>query len=150
MPVYVTHNEAETDALAGRVARAMPPGTVLALHGPMGAGKTRFVRGLVSALGGDARAVSSPTFVLLHLYPTPGGTLHHLDAYRVRSEADFESIGFEELLDQPGWVCVEWPERVAGLLPPAPRTWRVEIRPGVDAAAGGSVREFVLPVLLPD
>lgn len=176
MYVYRSTSEAETDALARRIVRAVPRGSVLALHGPMGAGKTRLVRGIVAALGGQAAAVSSPTFVLLHVYATPAGKVYHLDAYRARSAADLEGIGFEEVLAEAGegpsgggagaasagWVCVEWPERVAELLPPPPRLVRVEIRP---VPAGGSgdpgevsgeegtvavARELVLPLALPD
>ncbi|MFN4244306.1 MAG: tRNA (adenosine(37)-N6)-threonylcarbamoyltransferase complex ATPase subunit type 1 TsaE [Tepidisphaerales bacterium] len=176
MHVYRSRSEAETDALAKRLIRAVPRGSVLALHGPMGAGKTRLVRGIVAALGGQAAAVSSPTFVLLHVYATPAGKVYHLDAYRTRSAADLEGIGFEEVLAEAaegvsgggvgaasgGWVCVEWPERVAELLPPPPRLVRVEIRPVCDETSGeygeGSgddgapalARELVLPVPLPD
>jgi tRNA threonylcarbamoyladenosine biosynthesis protein TsaE len=84
----------------------------------MGAGKTHFVRGLIQGLGGDARAVSSPTFVLLNVYDTGRFKVFHLDAYRVNGSEDFESIGFSELLEQGGVVVIEWAERVASLLPP--------------------------------
>jgi tRNA threonylcarbamoyladenosine biosynthesis protein TsaE len=92
-------------------------GECLALSGPMGAGKTHFVRGLVRGLGGDERAVSSPTFVLLNVYDTVRLKVFHLDAYRVGGPEDFESIGFAELLEQGGVVVVEWPERVVSILP---------------------------------
>lgn len=125
-------DEAGTDAVAARVAARLRPGDVIALEGPMGAGKTRFVRGLVRALGGEPRRVSSPTFVLLNVYPPGGGessglTVYHLDAYRVHSEADLEAIGFEELLGEGGVVVVEWPSRVPGLIPAG--AIRIEIEP---------------------
>jgi tRNA threonylcarbamoyladenosine biosynthesis protein TsaE len=107
----------QTEAIAGDLARSLRAGDVIALEGDLGAGKTQFVRGLVKAFGGDGRAVSSPTYVLLHVYPTPTLTIYHLDAYRVHGPADFEQIGFEELLEQGGIVVLEWPSRVPGLLP---------------------------------
>jgi tRNA threonylcarbamoyladenosine biosynthesis protein TsaE len=112
-----THSVEETMQLAARFAATLKPGQCIALDGQLGAGKTQFVRGLVTGLGGDPRAVSSPTYVLLHIYPTPRFPVHHLDAYRVAGPDDFESIGFTELLDQNALVVVEWPSRIQSLLP---------------------------------
>ena len=114
----ITHSVTETENVAARLAPTLSPGSCIALHGNLGAGKTQFVRGLVKGLGGDGRAVSSPTFVLLNVYPTPTLAVYHLDAYRVGGPEDFEAIGFPELLEQGGIVVVEWPERVEALIPP--------------------------------
>jgi tRNA threonylcarbamoyladenosine biosynthesis protein TsaE len=119
---------AETEAIAGIIARVCRGGEVIALYGDLGAGKTQFVRGLVRGLGGEPRAVSSPTFVLLNVYDGGRLTVYHLDAYRVSGPDDFEAIGFAELLDQGGVVAVEWPERVSSLLPAA-KLWRVMLTP---------------------
>jgi len=107
----------ETEAIAAELARTLRGGECVALHGDLGAGKTQFVRGLVRGLGGNPRAVSSPTFVLLNVYDAGRLTVYHLDAYRVGGAEDFEAIGFAELLDQNGVVVVEWAERVRDLLP---------------------------------
>lgn len=115
----------QTKSIAAELAATLRGGACVALYGDLGAGKTQFVRGLVRALGGDARAVSSPTFVLLNVYETPQFKVYHLDAYRVRGADDFESIGFSELLEQQdGIVIVEWAERVASLLPDS----RIQVR----------------------
>jgi tRNA threonylcarbamoyl adenosine modification protein YjeE len=119
----VSHASSSVDqtlALARSLAAHLRPNDVLALHGDLGAGKTQFVRGLVAGLGGSPRQVSSPTFVLLHVYDRPPIRLpvFHLDAYRVAGSDDFDAIGFPELLTQAGVVVVEWPQRVAALLPP--------------------------------
>jgi tRNA threonylcarbamoyladenosine biosynthesis protein TsaE len=113
----LTSAVAETEAVAAELAQTLAAGACVALYGDLGAGKTQFVRGLVRALGGNARAVSSPTFVLLKVYDGGRLTVYHLDAYRVRGAEDFESIGFTELLEQGGVVVVEWAERVERLLP---------------------------------
>ncbi len=115
--VYHSHNVDDTERIAGDLARTLRGGECIALNGDLGAGKTQFTRGLVKALGGDGRSVASPTFVLLHVYPTATLAVYHLDAYRVHGIEEFEQIGFEELLDQGGVVVVEWPSRVAELIP---------------------------------
>ena len=113
----------QTEQIAAEVAATLIGGEVIALHGDLGAGKTQFVRGLVRGLGGDPLRVSSPTYVLLHIYaPSPEAVdamrlpVFHLDAYRVGGADDFEAIGFSELLEQGGVVVVEWPSRVEELL----------------------------------
>jgi tRNA threonylcarbamoyladenosine biosynthesis protein TsaE len=131
----ISNSVEETEAIAAELARAFVGGECVALNGDLGAGKTQFVRGLVRGLNGPARAVSSPTFVLLNVYPGGRLTVYHLDAYRVSGPQDFESIGFPELLEQGGVVVVEWAERVKGLLPP--RSICVNIR-----AIGQGVREI--------
>ena len=122
----LSHSVEETEAAAAELAAQLRGGECVALYGEMGAGKTQFVRGLVKALGGSGRGVSSPTFVLLNVYHQIPQRLavYHLDAYRVSGDEEFEAIGFSELLGQGGVVVVEWPQRVESLLPPD----RVEVR----------------------
>lgn len=147
MPIETRESSSveQTERVAGELAATLVGGEVIALHGDLGAGKTQFVRGLVKGLGGDPRRVSSPTYVLLHLYAPSAEAadvmrlpVFHLDAYRVGGADDFEAIGFAELLEQGGVVVVEWPSRVEGLLPPGridvsieptgPMSRRIEIR----------------------
>ncbi len=123
---YISRSVAETEAIAGEIAESLHGGECMALYGDLGAGKTQFVRGLVRGLGGNPRAVSSPTFVLLNVYEAGRLSVYHLDAYRVNGADDFEDIGFSELLEQGGVVVVEWAERVASLLPPGHRVVRIE------------------------
>jgi len=105
-----------TIRIAAEFARWLRPGDVVALEGDLGAGKTQFVRGIVEGLGGDPSTVSSPTFVLLNIYDTPRGKVFHLDAYRIGCAEDLEAIGFDELLEQNGFVLVEWWGKVHGLI----------------------------------
>ena len=129
---YETRSVAETEAVAGDLARTLKPGASIALHGNLGAGKTQFVRGLLVGLGGNPRTVSSPTYVLLNVYDTGRMPLFHLDAYRVGGAEDFEAIGFSELFEHGGVVVVEWADRVRELLPPG--TIHVRIEPIGEAA----------------
>jgi tRNA threonylcarbamoyladenosine biosynthesis protein TsaE len=123
----ISRSVAQTQRIAAELARTLKGGECVALHGNLGAGKTQFVRGLVSALGANPRAVSSPTFVLLNVYPGGRLAVYHLDAYRVSGAQDFEAIGFGELLEQGGVVVVEWASKVAELLPAG--TIHVHIEP---------------------
>lgn len=123
---------ADTLAIGRAVAKLCRDGDVLALAGELGAGKTQLVRGLADGLGIDASRVASPTFVFLHEYepepeppPTDDAsrplTLVHLDAYRLTSDGDLATIGFD--LDDPDFragtvVTVEWPERLGGSIDP--------------------------------
>lgn len=114
-----TRGEEETIALAQRFAGALLAGDVVALHGELGAGKTRFVRGLAEGLGHDPSRVSSPTFVLAHVYDDMSGrmALVHVDAYRLASAEDLYSLGWDRLADGSSVVAVEWAERIAEGLP---------------------------------
>jgi tRNA threonylcarbamoyladenosine biosynthesis protein TsaE len=114
---YETRSVTETETVAAELARTLGPGSAIALHGNLGAGKTQFVRGLLVGLGGNPRTVSSPTYVLLNIYDTGRLPVFHLDAYRVNGPEDFEAIGFTELLEQGGVVVVEWADRITELLP---------------------------------
>jgi tRNA threonylcarbamoyladenosine biosynthesis protein TsaE len=122
---HVSESVEQTESIAAELAQHFVGGEVVALYGELGAGKTQFVRGLVRGLGGEGKSVSSPTYVLLNVYASGRLTLYHLDAYRIVGSEDFEAIGFGELLEQGGVVAVEWPQRVARLLPV--KTWHVRI-----------------------
>ena len=121
-----SHSVEETESIAAAVAGTLRGGECLALYGDLGAGKTQFVRGLVRGLGGNAHTVSSPTFVLLNVYDSGRLKVFHLDAYRVHGSAEFESIGFWELLEQGGVVVVEWAEKVQSSLPAKRTDIRIE------------------------
>ncbi len=111
-----TSSAEETQALAARLAAALPPGAVLALHGDLGAGKTTFVQGLARGLG-IQESVTSPTFAILALHRGAGKTLVHVDAYRLDGGRALEDLMIDDFLNPPWWVAVEWPEEVADWLP---------------------------------
>lgn len=113
----LTTSRPEETAAAGRdLAGRLAPGTTVALSGELGAGKTCFVRGLVAGWGGAPDA-TSPTFTLLHEYPTPRGPVWHLDLYRVRSAAEAWSAAHDELTGPDGLVVIEWADLFPEILP---------------------------------
>ena len=99
------------------------------LHGPLGAGKTTFVRHLLRALGVQGR-IKSPTYAVLEPYSLPGLAISHFDFYRFEDPREWEDAGFRELFAQPGLKLAEWPEKAAGALPAA--DLRITISPGDD------------------
>jgi len=115
MTTEVTRSPEETERLAETLAAGLTPGAVLRLTGPLGAGKTAFVRGLARGLGIDPDEVSSPTFTLIHEY---GGRLRlfHADLYRL-GPAAAEDLGLDELGVEDGVLAIEWPDRLAHALP---------------------------------
>jgi tRNA threonylcarbamoyladenosine biosynthesis protein TsaE len=109
---------AATETFGRRLGRLLFPGAVVALVGPLGAGKTHLTRAVAEGLGlTDGRAVSSPTFVLIQEYRARV-PIYHFDAYRLRGEAEFFDLGAHEYFDGAGVCLVEWADRVPGCLPP--------------------------------
>lgn len=125
----VTHcsaSEDDTERLGLRLGPSLRAGDVVVLSGPLGAGKTRFVRGLARGMGSSAH-VRSPSFLLVLTYPGPV-PLTHLDLYRLeRGEVD--ALGIEEAL-QDSALVVEWGERLPHSYLADALTLRIEILPG--------------------
>ena len=105
----------ETVALGRRIGERLEPGDVLALVGPLGAGKTQLTRGLAEGAGATER-VTSPTFKLVNEY-AGRVRLYHIDAYRIRGADDLAALGCDEFFDGDGAAVVEWADRVADVLP---------------------------------
>lgn len=103
-------------ALGREAASSMQPGTVVALVGGLGAGKTHWTKGLVAGLGSEA-AVTSPTFGLVHEYPGGRLAVFHLDFYRLEQADDLIALGWDEYLEAGGVVIAEWGDQFPELLP---------------------------------
>ena len=99
---------ADTEALGGSLAAELDPGDVVLVQGDLGAGKTTFVRGACRALGVTV-PVTSPTFTIGQLYPGEGGTIAHVDLYRLGSLADEEPELLADYLRPDTVAFVEWP-----------------------------------------
>lgn len=108
---------AHSAELAGNVAQ-LPHGTLVLLSGPLGVGKTTVTQMIAKALGSDAQ-VSSPTYTLVNEYPTPQGTLVHIDAYRLGDAMALEQLGLDEYLERGRLVIVEWGEELLHEFPEA-------------------------------
>ncbi|MFT3822135.1 MAG: tRNA (adenosine(37)-N6)-threonylcarbamoyltransferase complex ATPase subunit type 1 TsaE [Rubrivivax sp.] len=100
----------------GLAARPALRDATIELHGPLGAGKTTFVRHLLRALGVQGR-IKSPTFAVLEPYQLPGLAISHFDFYRFDDPREWEDAGFRELFAAPGLKLCEWPEKAQGMLP---------------------------------
>ncbi len=106
-----------TETLAGRLAQLLQPGDFISLHGELGAGKTRFARGVARGLGIDPSIpITSPTYTFLNIYEgrIP---LYHFDLYRLSGDDDVIALGFSEYFHGNGICLVEWSERIDSELP---------------------------------
>ena len=108
----------ESAALAREALGRAPTGSLLLLTGPLGAGKPTFTRLLGHELGSSA-AITSPTYTLVHEYPTPAGPLIHIDAYRLPNAAALTGLGLDDYLDRARLVVVEWGLPLKELYPQA-------------------------------
>lgn len=107
-------------ALGKELAQSLVAGSVLALQGGLGAGKTHFTKGIAQGLGCMSE-VTSPTFTLAHEYTGGRLPLFHFDFYRMDSEDEVIRIGWDEYLDDEAVIVVEWPDRFPRLFPSGTR-----------------------------
>jgi tRNA threonylcarbamoyladenosine biosynthesis protein TsaE len=114
---FHAEDEAATQRLGQALADALPPGTVVALVGTLGAGKTRLVQAFAAASGVPPDEATSPTFVLVNEY-RGRMPIFHIDAYRLRDEDEFMELGPEEFFESDGVTFIEWADRVENCLPP--------------------------------
>lgn len=110
----------QTMGIGERLAALLGPGDVIALIGELGAGKTQLVRGIARGLNLDPSLVSSPTFVLVHVYEGDvSRRLVHVDAYRLTQQDDLEELGVDRYVDQRDILVIEWADRLGERAPPA-------------------------------
>jgi tRNA threonylcarbamoyladenosine biosynthesis protein TsaE len=114
--VLALPDERATQSLASRIAARARPGDVIALSGPLGAGKTSFARAFIRARFGAAEEVPSPTFTLVEIYSGEGPPVWHFDLYRLDRPEDAWELGIEDAFAD-GISLIEWPERLGPLLP---------------------------------
>lgn len=118
MHVIPIPHEAQLEAFATRLASAVDPPLVVYLDGPLGAGKTTFVRAFARALGYPGR-VKSPTYGLLERYDVAGVFLLHLDLYRLEDPAELDYLALRDLFDAQTLLLIEWPAKGGLSLPAA-------------------------------
>ena len=126
MGLTIFNSVEATQAFGESWAANLTGGEIFALHGVLGAGKTQLVKGLARGVGyvGD---VTSPTFTIVHEYRGGRLPIYHLDLYRLRNEGDGIDIGLEEYLPSDGVTVIEWPDRLASILPPQTQHWELEV-----------------------
>lgn len=113
----ISHSPEQTQRWGEQLGRLLASGAVVCLSGELGAGKTTLVGG-VSRGWGALEQVTSPTFVIVNEYHRADGLcLRHLDCYRLNSGAEARALGFDDLLAAEGAMLIEWPERIAEVLP---------------------------------
>lgn len=105
----------QTMQLGQMLAHRLQKDSIVALYGDLGAGKTTFVQGLAKGLGIND-AIQSPTFIYVNEYQGKV-PLFHFDLYRMKSAEDFLSLGFDEYFFAGGVCAIEWPQRIASILP---------------------------------
>ena len=113
----IVKNEQETDIFGRVLAKTLPSGSVVALVGTLGAGKTRLVQAVAQAFGVPRDEVGSPTFVLIREYNSETKRLYHFDAYRLKDSDEFLELGVSEYFDSDGISFVEWADKVADVIP---------------------------------
>ena len=134
----ITKSEKETQEAGEKLVQTLAPGSVVAMYGDLGAGKTAFVRGMTRGLGINF-PVSSPTFNVVNEYPGKV-TLFHFDMYRLGSADELFDIGWDDYLERGGICAVEWSENVEEAFEPG--TVKVTI-----TKLGDSEREITVEVM---
>jgi tRNA threonylcarbamoyladenosine biosynthesis protein TsaE len=118
---FFSRSPEQTRRIGMRLGGVLRAGDLICLQGDLGAGKTTFVQGIAQGWG-SLDSVSSPTFILVNIYRRADGSqLFHMDAYRLDSTPEAEELDLDSMLAE-GALIIEWPERMAGLIP-AERLW---------------------------
>lgn len=120
------------------MARGLTAGNVVALVGPLGAGKTQFVKGLVAEIGA-AGPVASPTFTLIHEYTGGRVPVYHFDFFRIEDRASAERLGLDEYFFGDGVSVVEWADKFPELIPTGAR-W-ISLEPKSETTRLITIRE---------
>jgi tRNA threonylcarbamoyladenosine biosynthesis protein TsaE len=117
MQQFLSRSPSETFELGRKLGEELPVPAVVCLFGELAAGKTTFIKGLVSGAAQiDPSSVHSPTFTYLHIYEGQK-KVYHFDLYRLRDTDEFLSMGFDEYFEAEGICCIEWSERIAAYIP---------------------------------
>ena len=116
MATFISNNPAETEAFGRQLANRVGPGSVLALKGELGSGKTQFVKGLVAGLGSKAPA-TSPTFTIVHEYAGGRLPVYHFDFFRLHDHQSVVRLGLDDYFFGDGVSVIEWADRFPELIP---------------------------------
>ena len=106
-----------TDRLGQLLAESLPDGSVVALIGTLGAGKTKLVQAVAKYTGNTEENISSPTFVLLHEYIDGNRPIYHFDAYRLDTAEEFRRLSPDDYFEDTGVTFIEWADKFPQILP---------------------------------
>lgn len=112
------NDEKSTLNFGSQLASLLPEKGVVFLHGPLGAGKTTLVRGILQA-SGHAGSTKSPTYTLVEPYQLAQKKFYHFDLYRIADPEELEYMGFRDYMDEKALCLIEWPEKGGDFLPKA-------------------------------
>lgn len=112
----ISNSPEETEKFGEKLAESLSSGGVVALFGDLGSGKTTMIRGIARKLGAPQNEVLSPTFTIVHEYPSEA-PIFHIDLYRIKKPEELKEIGLFDLLYGDGICLIEWPEIAEHLLP---------------------------------
>jgi len=124
---FISNSPAETEAIGWQVAENIGVGSVLALKGELGSGKTLFVKGVVAGLGGSAD-VTSPTFTILHEYRAGRLPIYHFDLFRIENPQALARLGLDDYFFGDGISVIEWADRFPEFVPEQARWIFFEIK----------------------
>jgi tRNA threonylcarbamoyladenosine biosynthesis protein TsaE len=124
---FISNNPAETEAIGQRFAKDVNAGSILALKGELGSGKTQLVKGLVAGLGSGA-AVTSPTFTILHEYSSGRFPVYHFDFFRLEDRQSVARLGLDDYFFGNGVSVIEWADRFPEFIPGQARWILFEIK----------------------
>ena len=127
MATFISNNPAETEAIGQRFAKDVDAGSVLALKGELGSGKTQLVKGLVAGLGSGA-VVTSPTFTILHEYSSGRFPVYHFDFFRLEDRQSVARLGLDDYFFGDGVSVIEWADRFPEFIPGQARWILFEIK----------------------
>jgi len=128
---YISDSPSETETAGREFAWDLPTGSVVALTGELGSGKTRFVKGLAAQIGAPGE-VTSPTFTLIHEYTGGRVPVYHFDFFRIEDRQSAERLGLEEYFFGDGICVVEWADKFPELIPPGARWISFETKSETD------------------
>jgi len=117
---YISDSPSATETAGREFAAELSAGSIVALTGPLGGGKTRFVKGVAAGIGATGE-VTSPTFTLIHEYTGGRVPVYHFDFFRIEDRQSADRLGLDEYFFGDGICVVEWAEKFPELIPPGAR-----------------------------
>ena len=127
MATFISNSPAETEGIGRQFAKELNVGSILALKGELGSGKTQFTKGLVAGLESSA-PVTSPTFTIIHEYPGGRLPVYHFDFFRLENRESVTQLGLDDYFFGDGISVIEWADRFPESIPNQARWILFEIR----------------------